>query len=144
MCRYGSIKLLDVSFQTLVICKSRVTVYEVGGEIIVPCVCVIFLKSNGALNPWYDRSVRFGTAVLNFKTIYLHYPVQINEEDRRFSIQFPFLVYVILRLPTWATSSLFGGDMAGCRDVSGMYTLLCMRTEKDCVSSQTVCDLICT
>jgi len=27
-------------------------VFEVGGEIIFPCVCVIFLKSKGTLNPW--------------------------------------------------------------------------------------------
>ena len=34
--------------------------------------------------------------------------------------------------------------MAACRDVSGMYTLLCMRAEQDYVNSQTVCDLIST
>jgi len=103
-----------------------------------------FLKSKGAINPWYDCSVRFGTAVLNFKTTYLHYRVQINEKDRRVSSQFPFLVHVISRLPTWATSSLSAKYMAACREVSGMYTLLCMRTEQDCVNSQTVCDLITT
>jgi len=141
---YGSIRQLIVSFQTRVFCKSRVSVFEVGGEIIVSCVCVIFLKSKGTLNPWYDRSVRFVTAVLDFKTIYLHYRVQINEKDRWVSSQFPFLVHVISRLPTWATSSLFGEDMVACRDVSGMYSLLFMRAEQDYVHSQTVCDLITT
>lgn len=144
MWRYGSIRQLIVSFQTCVFCKSRVSVFEVGGEIIAPCVCVIFLKSKGTLNPWYDRSVRFGTAVLDCKAIYLHYRVQVNEKDRRVSSQFPFNVHVISRLPTWATSSLFGEDMAACRDVSGMYTVLCMRAEQDYVHSQTVYDLITT
>jgi len=53
-------------------------------------------------------------------------------------------MHVILRLPTWATSSLFGEDMAASRDVPGMYTFLCMRTEQDYVNSETVCDLITT
>jgi hypothetical protein len=66
---------------------------------------------------------------MDFKTIYLYYRVKINEKDRRVSSQLPFLVHVISRLPTWVTSSLFGEGMAACRDFSGMYIVLCMRTE---------------
>ena len=51
MWRYGSIRQLIISFQTRVFCESRVGVFEVGGEVIVPCVCVIFLKSKGTLSP---------------------------------------------------------------------------------------------
>ena len=79
---------------------------------------------------------------MDFRTIYFYYRVQIDEEDRRVISHFPFLVHVISCLPTWVTSSLFGEDMAACRDVSGMYTLLCMRTEPDCVNSRTVWELI--
>ena len=142
MCRCGSIKQLFLSFQVYIFCKSRVSVVQVGGKVIVPCVCVIFLKSKVTLTPWYERGARFETAFMDFEIIYVYYRVRINEKVNRFCSQILFLMHVISRLPTWVTSSLFGEDMAAFSDVSGLYTLLWMRAEQECVNNQTVYELI--
>jgi hypothetical protein len=83
-----------------------------------------------------EGGARFETASADFEIIYLYCRAWINEKVQRVRSQISLLMHAIWRLPTWVTGSLFGEDMAAFSDVSGMYIVLWMRAEQECVNSQ--------